>query len=366
MSEDALFSAGDLLRDRYRIIRRVGKGGGGEVYEVWDLHDQRRVALKTVVRERVDSVKALGRFRLEMELLQRISHPNVLRIFELFQVPVEVPEDPWRRPFGTRDVSDAPPSPTAGEGSIGSRQIEVPCMIMEHLEGETLADRLERGETWTPEEAKPLICQMASGLAAAHAEGVVHRDLKPDNVFLASGEEDPSGQIPGGQTPRVVLTDFGVARRAVVDDPNDTHTASDVILGTPSYMAPEQLELEKAMPASDIYTLGLVMFEMLTGRQPFQAETAIKTVFKRVQEDPPSPREFLPDLDPRWEETILRCLARRPEDRFDDPLEIVRGLDGGGSEWLAEERWQRRRRLVLIAAAALALAAVAAVVLTLV
>ncbi len=330
MSGADIFSPGDVLRGRYRIVQLVGKGGTGEVYEAEDGVESRRVAIKTVLRELVSSAKVGRRFERECELSQRISHPNVLRIHELLRVPVEVSEDGERR------------------------REEVPCMAMELLAGETLADRLMRGETFSPEAARPLVCQMAAALAAAHRAGIVHRDLKPDNVFLVPGDD---GEL------RVVLTDFGVARRATPPSPSDDSdslTASNVILGTPTYMAPEQLELEEAMPASDIYTLGLVIFEMLTGRQPFEAETAIEMVFKRVREEPPSPRIYLPDLDRRWEALVLRCLEREPDKRFADAQEIIRLLDGDASEFLVPDRsgWWWRILLGLAVAAAVVAAVV--------
>ncbi len=278
-----------------------------------------------MLRELAQSVKIQRRFEREFEFSQRISHPSVLRIHELLRVPVELEEDGERHP------------------------VEVPCMVMELLTGETLADRLIRGQTVPPEEARTVVCQMAAALAAAHRAEIVHRDLKPDNVFLVPGDDGD---------PRVVLTDFGVARKATPPDDDDSLTASNVLLGTPTYMAPEQLELEEAMPASDIYTLGLVIFEMLTGRQPFEAASAIEMVFKRVQEDPPSPRLYLPDLDRRWEKLVLRCLERDPDDRFASPQEIIRVLDGDASEWLVADRsgwwWKILLAVALVAAAAAA------------
>lgn len=191
---------------------------------------------------------------------------------------------------------------------------------------------------------EPWSVRMAAGLTAAHPAEIVHRDLKPDNIFLVPGEEGM----------RVVLTDFGIARQATPTQ-EESLTASNVLLGTPTYMAPEQLELEEAMLASDIYTLGLVMFEMLTGRPPFEAESAIKMVFKRVKEDPPSPRIHLPDLDQSWEDTILRCLKLDPTERFASAQGIIRMLDGEESEFLSPEQtglWWK----VLLAAALLAAA----------
>ena len=305
-STPSAFAPGDTIAGRYRIVRLVGTGGMGQVYEAEELDAGeraaagRRVAIKTVLPDLLGNRKIIARFEREAELSRRISHASVLRIFEVLnaQNPADADAD-----------ADAAP---------------VPIMVMELLAGETLADRLIDGRLLRPEEGVPLICQMAAALTAAHRAGVVHRDLKPDNVFL----------VPEDSGTRVVLTDFGVARRSTPASRDESLTASNVLLGTPDYMAPEQLELEIATPASDIYTLGLVMFEMLTGKPPFEADTALKMLFRRVQEEPPSPRVHLPDLDPRWEEVILRCLARDPKDRYAEAQDLIRVLDGDRSRWL--------------------------------
>ncbi|MCP4658026.1 MAG: serine/threonine protein kinase [bacterium] len=287
------FTPGDVLRDRYRIVHFIGQGGMGEVYEVEDQKRGEMVALKTVLPKLLGSAKVIARFRREIELSRRISHPNVLRIFDVFELRSRV-------------------------GEAESRVASAPCMIMEFLAGKTLADRLQEDGRMPAEQARPLVCQMAAALAAAHRAGVVHRDLKPDNIFL----------VPTGNGIRVVLTDFGVARPNKPNGDDTTFTATDVIVGTPTYMAPEQLELEEAMPVSDIYTLGLVIYEMITGTFPFKGDTAIQVVFKRIQEDAPSPRQVVPDLDDTWDQLILRCLERDPKQRLAHAEDIVGILEG--------------------------------------
>ena len=182
------------------------------------------------------------------------------------------------------------------------------------------------------QEARGLVIQMARALSAAHRAEVVHRDLKPDNVFLVNH---------GDQT-RVVLTDFGVARPNTVEE--DSFTATDVIVGTPTYMAPEQLELEEALPASDIYTLGLVVYQMITGRFPFEADTAIQVVFMRVQQDPVPPRHHMPELDESWEALIMRCLERDPKERISDAEQIATLLEGRNGEAPGLGPKERRKR----------------------
>jgi len=266
----------------------------GEVYEAEDRKRGEMVALKTVLPKLMGSAKVIARFRREIELSRRISHPNVLKIYDVFELRSQV-------------------------GEIDSRLASSPCMVMEFLAGKTLADRLQEDGRMPAAEARPLVCQMAAALAAAHRAGVVHRDLKPDNIFL----------VPtAGNGIRVVLTDFGVARPNKPNGDDSTFTATDVIVGTPTYMAPEQLELEEAMPASDIYTLGLVIYEMITGTFPFQGDTAIQVVFKRIQEDPTPPRHIVPDLDDTWDDLIRRCLERDPKRRLAHAEDIVGILEG--------------------------------------
>lgn len=292
----------DVLCDRYRVVRMIGRGGMGEVYEAVDLETGERVAVKTVLSKFLGSSKVLARFRREIDLSRRISHPNVLRIQDVFELPPNG-DDPEEH------------------------QLPAPCMVMEYLEGETLADRLEQGRLVPPDEARGLVIQMARALAAAHHAEVVHRDLKPDNVFL----------VRNGEQTRVVLTDFGVARPNTTEE--ESFTATDVIVGTPTYMAPEQLELEEALPASDIYTLGLVIYQMITGRFPFEADTAIQVVFMRVQQDPVPPRRHMPDLDPCWEKLIMMCLERDPQERIADAEQIVAILEGRGVEVAGKKSW---------------------------
>jgi serine/threonine protein kinase len=301
---------GDVLSDRYRVIRMVGRGGMGEVYEAEDTQEKRRVALKTVLAKLLGSQKVVARFRREIELSQRISHPNVLAIYDVFEMPPSKAEST---------------SPVAKSS---------PCMVMEFLEGETLADRLEEGRLVSTDEARGIVVQIAQALVAAHKADVVHRDLKPDNIFLVKSETDES---------RVVLMDFGVARPSKADQ-EDSFTATDVIVGTPTYMAPEQLELEEALPASDLYTLGLVIYEMITGKFPFEGDTAIQVVFMRVQEPPIPPRRFMPELDDTWDDLIMSCLERDPKDRISTAEDIIILLEGDEEE-REEVQKERRKKL---------------------
>ena len=317
-SQGDLLAAGDLVAGRYHVEGLIGRGGMGEVYAARDIHAEDRVALKLIHPELLGSSKTRSRFEREVELTRRIDHPNVLKVRDFLKV-----EPPGR------------------ESAL------VPCVVMEFLEGPTLADHLaERKAPMSGEEAKPIVCQIAAALSAAHNAGVVHRDLKPDNVFLVPDRKN------GGL--RAVLTDFGVARAdrsrsSSSAEDSQSFTASNVLVGTPDYMAPEQLELEKASPLSDLYSLGLVFFEMVTGRLPFQARNKLEAVFQRVREPAPSPRSIRPEVDEDCDRVIQRCLQRDPADRYSHARELIRELDGDQSGWLTREPVYQRRRMGAVA-----------------
>ncbi len=303
---DAALQDGEMVAERYRIVRFLAHGGMGEVYEADDQLLGEKVALKTVRAEISNDDIVLRRFRREIQLAHKVTHPNVCRIFDLgFQ----------KRP---RDVT---------------------FLTMELLPGETLAARVRRARMTTA-EARPLVGQMAAALSAAHRAGVIHRDFKSQNVML----------VPGAGGERAVITDFGLARQDEPGDGSISHRGGTGLLGTPAYMAPEQVTGADITPRTDIYALGVVMYEMVTGKLPFQGNTPLSTAVKRVAERPEPPREHVADLPPRWDEVIMRCLATRPEERFADAEEVAAALA------------ERHRRGPLIAALAVAVVAVAATV----
>ncbi len=277
-AEQPTFMAGDMIAQRYRVARFIARGGMGEVYEADDLELRERIALKTVRSEGAGDTLAVERFRREIQLARKVTHPNVCRIF---------------------DVSHHRPDGDASSGVI--------FLTMELLVGETLAERLRRGGPLQPAEALPIARQVADALHAAHQVGVVHRDLKPGNVML----------VEGRGTLRAVVTDFGLARlESGSEDQQGLALTSAGVVGTPAYLAPEQVEGKEITPAVDVYAFGIVLYEMLTGTVPFLGDTALSTAVKRLQQPPPSPRAQVPGLDQRWEAAILRCLAREPSARF--------------------------------------------------
>ena len=283
-------SVSQVLAGRFRIVRFIAGGGMGEVYEADDQELRERVAVKTIRPEILVQSNAMARFKREVLLARKVTHPNVCRIFDLFR----------HRPEG------------------GGERDEIVFISMELLRGKSLAARLKERGRMGMGEALPLIGQMASALAAAHDVGIVHRDFKPGNVVLVG--------VPGQDTERAVVTDFGLALQSLASDEGISFSTGPGLLGTPAYMAPEQLECRPATKASDVYALGLVIYEMLTGERPFTGDNPLASAFKRLTEAPRSPRNFVPDMSPACESVILRCLARHPSDRFPNAREVAVAL----------------------------------------
>ncbi len=319
------FRAGDLLCERFRVVRFIARGGMGELYEAEDVALGERVALKTIRPEIASDERVHQRFRREVQLARRVTHSSICRIFDLFQ---HLPAAASR--------AGSPPAV---------------FVTMELLHGETLADRLKREGRLTPEQALPIIRQMAAALSAAHAVGIVHRDFKSNNVMLLPAERtvDP---------PRVVVTDFGLA--FALGEANVVAAASITVagelLGTPDYMAPEQIEGGAVTRATDIYALGVVLYEMVTGERPFAADTPLASALRRLSGPPArSPREVVPGLPATWERVIMRCLARYPDHRFSEATDVVQALEPGGpgARW-----WESRSAIAAFGAVALLLAVV--------
>ncbi len=289
------FSPGQVLVGRFRVRRFIARGGMGEVFEAEDLELHEEVAIKTVRAEIAADPRSLERFKTEVHLARKVTHPSACRIFDVFHHR------------GRSEGQDGP---------------DVTFLTMELLRGETLAERLARTGRMPPGEALPLVEQMAGALEAAHRAGVIHRDFKSANVMLV-----PRG--PGSDEIRAVVMDFGLARHAPnMEGSAVTATMTGFGVGTPDYMAPEQIEGGAVTAATDIYALGLVMYEMLTGRRPFEGETPVAAMVKRLNTAPRSPCVHVNDLGPVWESVVLRCLAREPERRFASAGDVVKALRG--------------------------------------
>jgi tetratricopeptide (TPR) repeat protein len=316
-----------MVASRYRIVRFIARGGMGEVFEAEDLELGVRVALKTVRPDADEKAQAAERFKREIQLARQVTHPNVCRIFDLARHAGSSANDPGR---------------------------DVLFLTMELLSGETLLDRIRRRGAMGTTEALPLVEQAAAALAAAHRVGVVHRDFKSSNVMLVPAGAE--GEL------RAVVTDFGLARAAPGSASDASLTATAKILGTPAYMAPEQVEGKPVTAAADIYALGIVMYEMVTGRRPFVGDSSLAVAVKRLTEPPPSPRIHIPDLPSIWESVILTCLRRDPSERFAAAEDVPRALRGEKASLtlrlLAAAR-QRTRLVAVTAAAGLLLAGAA-------
>ena len=299
-----VFAAGEVVSGRFEVIGFLGQGGMGEVYEARDLELGERLALKAIRPEISSDQRIITRFKHEVQLARRVAHHNVCRVFD----------------FGRhlRASSETDGAATA-----------INFLTMELLRGETLAKHLDRIGCMATDEALPVIQQMVEALAAAHKVGVIHRDFKPSNVILvptASNDDLRASKM------RAVVTDFGLARSAPVGELSALETAQSSLtdtgqlMGTISYMSPEQLEGGEISPATDIYALGLIIYEMVTGHRPFPDETPFAVAFRRLKEAPPSPRVHAPELDPRWEAAILHCLAIDPTVRFQSAHQVSQAL----------------------------------------
>jgi predicted Ser/Thr protein kinase len=268
------FRAGALFAGRFRIIALQGRGGMGQVYRAQDLELGQTVALKFLTAFRSDQ-RARNRLRTEVRLARQISHPNVCRVYDIGEATGEL------------------------------------YLSMEYVDGEDLAGLLKRIGRLPVDKGIDIARKLCAGLAAAHARGVLHRDLKPGNIMIDSRGE-------------VRIMDFGLA--AVTEQQLD---AADVRSGTPAYMAPEQLEGREATTRSDIYALGLVLYELFTGRPAFEGKDAVELLRLREAHPSTTPSTLVPDLDPAVERTILRCLEPDPRMRPASALEVAASLPGG-------------------------------------
>jgi eukaryotic-like serine/threonine-protein kinase len=293
---DVSLRAGDIICDRYRIVRALGDGGMGQVYEAFDSELGVQIALKVLRPEIAANPEVLARFRQEVRIALRITHPNVCRTFHL---------DRAIRPEGPYDLI---------------------FITMEFLDGETLQQNLKSTGRLSPVRALAIARQMAQGIEAAHRTGIIHRDIKPGNVMICPAT---SGNL---EADRVVVTDFGLAKfgpTAATNKDLSSISHPGRAMGTLAYMSPEQLEAGEAGPATDIYAFGLVLFEMVTGQKAFPDSGTLAVAFRRLSEDPPSAKALLPDLPAEWETAISGCLRIDPATRFRHALDVIAVLDGG-------------------------------------
>jgi serine/threonine-protein kinase len=269
--DEGRFAPGTLIADRYRIISPLGRGGMGEVFRADDLTLGQPVALKFLPDSMIDN-SMLERFRNEVRIARRISHPNVCRVYDIGETDNQV------------------------------------FLSMEYVDGEDLSSLLRRIGRLPRDKALEIARKICAGLAAAHDKGVLHRDLKPSNIML-----DVRGEV--------LIMDFGLAGLV--------HEIEDMRSGTPAYMAPEQLAGNEVTARSDIYALGLVLYELFTGKPVFEGKTHDEIMRVRRESSPHRPSTLIRDLDPAVEMVILRCLEEEPDNRPSSALIVSAALPGG-------------------------------------
>jgi tRNA A-37 threonylcarbamoyl transferase component Bud32/tetratricopeptide (TPR) repeat protein len=279
---------GTAIAGRYVVREKLGAGGMGSVYLATQEPLGREVAVKVMLKELIADEVAVQRFHAEAQAVSRLNHPNIVTVFD----------------FGATD-----------DGTL--------FLVMEKLEGETLVSRLRRGPLPFT-EAAPVIAQVARALHAAHAKGIVHRDLKPENVMITRTD---------GNEVVIKVLDFGLAKM-VGGERRTGLTASDVIMGTPGYMSPEQIHGFPIDARSDIYALGVISWEMLTGRQLFSATSPVKILMRHLEEIPPSPSSVMPNagIPPAAEALIARMLEKAPESRPATGEQVAVGIANPSSE----------------------------------
>jgi serine/threonine-protein kinase len=268
---------GKTLGGRYRILERIGEGGMAVVYKANDLNLDRFVAIKFIHLQGSGSNTALARFKQEALALAKLSHPYILSIFDI--------------------------------GELEGR----PYLVMEHIPGGTLKDML-KGRPIPWERAAQITASLARALDTAHSKGIIHRDVKPANILMA-----------GGREPK--LSDFGIAKLILDDETTNDLTGTGRGIGTFKYMAPEQGK-GHADSRSDIYSLGVVFYQMVTGSIPFDADTPLHAMIRKSTESLPNPRQYIRDLPVHIEKILIKALAREPEDRFQTMKKFADALEG--------------------------------------
>jgi serine/threonine protein kinase len=261
----------------YHILEQLGEGGMATVYKAYDTHLERDVAVKVIRLDQFSPAslrEVLTRFEREAKSLARLTHPNIVNISD----------------YGEQD--------------------NIPYLVMEYLPGGTLKDKLGKPMRW--QEVCKLLLPIAQALDFAHEQNLIHRDVKPSNILLTK-----KGQP--------MLTDFGIAK--ILDAGGQTLTATGVGIGTPEYMAPEQW-MGKTTHQSDIYSLGVVMYEMITGRPPFTADTPAAILIKQINDPLPRPTQFISDLPEAVEKVLIKAMAKESSDRYHTMDDLAKALEG--------------------------------------
>lgn len=319
---DARFQPGELVLGRFRILHAIGKGGMGEVYQAEDLQ-LGIIALKTI-RHGIGSSETFERFRQEVQMARRLTGPQVCRIHELYLLP-----------------------------ATGKHQATA-FLTMEYLEGVTLSSKIRDGGPLPWKEALNITLEICEGLRIIHENGIIHRDLKSGNIMVC--------EQAGSR--RIVLLDFGLARDSKSQIPasgsqRSTATRStntQGIMGTPAYMAPEQFEGNPVSPATDIYALGIILYELVTGFHPYAADTPVAAAIRRARH-PRAPSLIRPKIPKQCDRVIQKCMEYDPENRFQTATEVAEALRAGPATF-GNLRKDRPWVLWLASAAILAVIAV--------
>jgi serine/threonine-protein kinase len=277
--------------NNYEIVSVLGEGGMGTVYQAIHPMMGRKAAVKVLKADLARDESLVGRFFNEARAANAIRHPNIIDIIDVGVVPGE----------------------------------NLPYMLMELLEGESLSARLERVGCMSVDAAIDVACQTASALEAAHSKGIVHRDLKPDNLFLI-----PDPMIASGE--RVKVLDFGIAKLRDDLRGGSAHTQTGAVMGTAAYMSPEQCQgqVDRIDQRTDIYALGIILYQMLCGAPPFVSEGLGELIIRHVMQPPPHPKTKNASIPDTVAAAILRALAKAPDERFQSMTELQMALRGRG------------------------------------
>ena len=266
-----MIKIGMMLGDRYEILEKIGTGGMSDVYKAKDHKLNRYVAVKVLKQEFSENTNFVSKFRVEAQAAASLMHPNIVNVYDV------------------------------GEEN------GVHYIVMELVEGITLKKYIEKKARLSVKEAVSIAIQACMGLEAAHRNHIIHRDIKPQNIIIS-------------KEGKVKVTDFGIAKAAT------SNTITSNVMGSVHYTSPEQARGGYSDERSDIYSMGITLFEMLTGRVPFNGDTTVAIAIKQIQEPMPSPRDFVPEIPVSVEQIVLKCTQKSPDRRYQNVGELIEDL----------------------------------------